>query len=30
VLQLCRSDLIGLFDAPAHAFGFGSFQVAAI
>jgi zeaxanthin glucosyltransferase len=30
VLQLCRSDLIGLFDAPAHAFGFRSFQVAAI
>ena len=30
VLQLCRSDLIGWFDAPAHAFGFGSFQVAAI
>ena len=25
-----RSDLIGWFDAPAHAFGFGSFQVAAI
>src|SRR6202043_581737 len=30
VLQLCRSDLIGWFDAPARAFGFGSFQVAAI
>src|SRR5208282_3776654 len=30
VLQLCRSDLIGWFNAPAHAFGFGSFQVEAI
>src|SRR5271165_1614710 len=30
VLQLWRRDLIGWFDAPAHAFGFGSFQVAAI
>src|SRR6202045_3889553 len=30
VLQLCRSDLLGWFDAPAHAFGFGSFQVTAI
>jgi hypothetical protein len=30
VLQLWRRDLIGCFDAPAHAFGFGSFQVAAI
>src|ERR1700751_1024131 len=28
VLQLCRSDLIGWFNAPAHAFGFVSFQVA--
>ena len=25
VLQLWRCDLIGGFDAPAHAFGFGSF-----
>jgi hypothetical protein len=30
LLQLWRRDLIGWFDAPAHAFGFGSFQVAAI
>src|SRR5208282_6122053 len=30
VLQLWRRDLIGWFDAPAHAFGFGSIQVAAI
>jgi hypothetical protein len=30
MLQLCRSDLLGWFDAPAHTFGFGSFQVAAI
>jgi hypothetical protein len=29
VLQLWRRDLIGWFDAPAHAFGFGSIQVAA-
>ena len=27
VLQLWRRDLIGWFDAPAHAFGFGSIQV---
>jgi len=30
VLQLWRRDLVGWFDAPPHAFGFGSFQVAAI
>ena len=30
VLQLCRSDLIGWFDAPAHAFGFGAFQMASV
>jgi hypothetical protein len=30
VWQLWRRDLIGWFDAPAHAFGFGSFPVAAI
>src|SRR5208283_5439070 len=30
VLQLWRRDLIDRLDAPAHAFGFGSFQVAAI
>ena len=30
LLQLGRRDLIGCFDAPAHAFGFVSFQVAAI
>jgi transposase-like protein len=30
VLQLWRRDLIGWLDAPAHGFGFGSFQVAAI
>jgi hypothetical protein len=30
VLQLSRRDLIGWLDAPAHGFGFGSFQVAAI
>jgi hypothetical protein len=30
VLQLCRSDLIGWLDAPTHAFGFGSIQMAAI
>src|SRR5208282_5472466 len=30
VLQLWRRDLIGWFDAPALAFGFGSIQVAAI
>ena len=30
MLQLWRRDLIGWLDAPAHDFGFGSFQVAAI
>jgi hypothetical protein len=30
VLQVWRRDLIGWFDASAHAFGFGSIQVAAI
>src|SRR6476660_3257466 len=30
VLQLWSRDLIGWLDAPAHGFGFGSFQVAAI
>ena len=30
LLQLWRRDLIGWFDSPAHDFGFGSFQVAAI
>jgi hypothetical protein len=30
VLQLWRRDLVDWFDAPPHAFGFGSFQMAAI
>src|SRR6516164_3505208 len=30
VLQRWRADLIGWSDAPAHAVGFGSFQMAAI